>query len=105
MFARVIIAAVGAIVVTGSLLLVMDSMTLLFENESGERFFRITDILEKPEPGRPIRPLPGARQPDGPESENEELNASVPLELPVPEEAEPLSIPAPEIDPQNISPD
>lgn len=105
MIARVVIAAVGAIAITGSLLLVMDSMTSLFEGERGERFFRITDILEKPDPGRPTRPLPGARQPDSPESESEDLNTTVPLELPAPADAEALSIPEPQIDAPNISPD
>jgi len=66
MIVRVVIAITGAIIVTSSLLLGMDSLTSLFENESGERYFRITDVLPKPEPGRPQRPAAAARQPQRP---------------------------------------
>ena len=63
MIARVVIAAVGAIVITAGLLLTMDHLISLFRDESGERFFRITDVLPKPDPGRPQRPAPASRQP------------------------------------------
>ena len=105
MIARVVIAFVGAIIVTGSLLLAMDSLTSLFNNERGERYFRISDILERPDPGRPERPRPAARQPEQQEFAITDLDTTVPIEVPAPEEAEALSVPAPEIDPPNISPD
>jgi len=104
MIARVVIAAAGALIVTGSLLLVMDSLTSLFENERGERFFRISDILERPERGRPERPRPAARQPNQPASEGVNLNSAIPIEVPEAAEAEALSVPAPEIDPPRIAP-
>jgi hypothetical protein len=82
MFARVAIAVVGAAVVTVALLLTMDSLVSLFEDERGERFFRITDVLEKPPPGRPERPRDARRQPDQPQSETTIENAAVPIEAP-----------------------
>jgi len=83
MIVRVVIAITGAIIVTSSLLLGMDSLTSLFENESGERYFRITDVLPKPEPGRPQRPAAAARQPQRPEPEF--LNPDTALPIVVPE--------------------
>ena len=63
MISRILIAAVGAIVITAGLLLTMDHLISLFREDSGERFFRITDVLPKPDPGRPERPAPASRQP------------------------------------------
>jgi len=82
MIARVAIAIAGAVVVTGALLLAMDSLTSLFENERGERYFRITDVLEKPPPGRPERPQAARRQPDQPEAAIESPDATLPVDPP-----------------------
>ncbi|HEY5665595.1 MAG TPA: hypothetical protein VIV64_02660 [Gammaproteobacteria bacterium] len=82
MIFRVLIAACGALIVTGGLLLTMDSLTSLFENRSGERYFRITDVLPKPEPGRPERPTAARRQPAGLETEAANPDTMLPIELP-----------------------
>jgi hypothetical protein len=82
MIARVAIAIAGAVVVTGALLLAMDTLTSLFENERGERYFRITDVLEKPPPGRPERPQAARRQPEQPEAAVDNPDASVPVDAP-----------------------
>ncbi|MGD8340706.1 MAG: hypothetical protein PVH89_07975 [Gammaproteobacteria bacterium] len=98
MILRVLIAAMGAIIVTGGLLLAMDSLTSLFENRSGERYFRITDILPKPEPGRPERPPAAARQPAGLATESANPETVLPVELPEIPEAVP-TLTEPEIIP------
>lgn len=82
MFARVAIAVAGALVVTGALLLTMDSLVSLFENERGERYFRIHDVLQKPEPGRPERPRAQRRPPDQPEAAVTSPDSAVPIETP-----------------------
>jgi len=97
MIFRVLIAAAGAIIVTGSLLLAMDSLTSLFENRSGERYFRITDVLPKPEPGRPERPRAAARQPARVEPEAAGQDNLVPIETPQIVEGQPATLAQPEI--------
>jgi hypothetical protein len=82
MFARVAIAIVGAVVVTGSLLLVMDSLTSLWQNERGERYFRITDVLQKPDPGRPERPQAATPPPDRPADDSSNPDGPVRIETP-----------------------
>jgi hypothetical protein len=82
MFSRIAIAALGALLVTGGLLLSMDALTSLFENRSGERFFRITDVLPRPDPGRPERPGAGQRAPDTGIEEDRDPNATLPIEAP-----------------------
>ena len=103
MILRVLIAACGALIVTGGLLLAMDSVTSLFENRSGERFFRITDVLPKPDPGRPERPAAARRQPPGLQTEAADTETVLPIELPeIPETAAPelsgpeLTLPEPQ---------
>lgn len=95
MIARVAIAIAGAVVVTGALLLTMDTLISLFEDERGERFFRITDVLEKPPPGRPDRPQPARRQPDQPEAETASPDASVPVESPADIDIPTVPVPSP----------
>jgi hypothetical protein len=99
MIARVFIAVVGAIVVTGCLLLAMESLTTLFENERGERYFRITDILPKPDPGRPERPQAARRPPNQPAPEVLTPDAAVPIEAPgaIELEAPPVATPGIEL--------
>ena len=97
MIFRVLIAAMGALVVTGGLLLAMDSLTSLFEDRSTERFYRITDVLPKPEPGRPERPAAAARQPAGVETEAANAETVLPIELPDIPAATAPGLPEPEI--------
>jgi len=84
MILRLLVALVGAAIVTTGLLLGMDAVTSLFREEDGERLYRITDILPRPAPGRPERPAPAQRQPDVPEAEAEVglPGESMPVELP-----------------------
>jgi hypothetical protein len=93
MFARVAIAVAGALVVTGALLLTMDSLISLFENERGERYFRIHDVLQKPEPGRPERPRAQRRPPDQPEAPITSPDSAVPIETP-----DEIDLPSPAIE-------
>ncbi|HUF71620.1 MAG TPA: hypothetical protein VMR74_01845 [Gammaproteobacteria bacterium] len=95
MITRLMVAAVGAIIVTAGLLLAMDAVTSLFRSQSGERYFRITDILPKLPPGRPERP--GAlRPPERVEPELTPAEPSLPIEVPagIDREAPPLESPA-----------
>lgn len=82
MIGRMLIAIAGALIITAGLLLAMDSVTSLFENRSGERYFRITDVLPRPDPGRPERPRPGSRAPASVELESSAPDTSVPIETP-----------------------
>jgi hypothetical protein len=82
MIARLVIAAAGAIIITATLLLGMDAVTALFRNEGGERYFRITDILPKPPPGRPERPEAQARPPSRIEPDIASPDAGVTIEAP-----------------------
>jgi hypothetical protein len=82
MILRVFIALIGAVVITSGLLLGMDAVTSLFREEDGSRYYRITDILPRPDPGRPERPQPAARQPDAPEAELSLPDAQLRLQLP-----------------------
>ena len=60
-----------------------------------ERFFRISDVLPKPDPGRPERPQAAARQPAGIDTEAADPEILLPIELPnAPAAASPeLSLP------------
>lgn len=98
MITRVATAIVGAVVVTGSLLLIMDSLTSLFENERVERYFRITDVLQKPEPGRPERPRAARPPPDGPQGNGANPDGQGQIETPDAGEIESPPIAAPAID-------
>lgn len=97
MIARIFIAIVGAVIVTGGLLLAMEGLTSLFEKDAGERYFRITDILDRPAPGRPERPRAGSLAPDQPAVEVATPSGLVPIEAPADVASETLSVPAPEI--------
>jgi len=63
MVLRLLTALVGALVITASLLLGMDSLTSVFRERDAARYFRITDILPRQDPGKPDRPAPVRRQP------------------------------------------
>jgi hypothetical protein len=88
MITRLLIAAVGAVIVTVGLLLAMDTVTSLFRSQSGERLFRITDILPKPPPGRPERPEV-FRPPERVESERRTPEPDLPIGVPPAVEREP----------------
>ncbi len=98
MIVRVAIAFAGAIIVTSSLLLGMDTLTSLFDNESGERYFRITDVLPKPEPGRPQRPEAAARQPQRPEQEFVNPDTALPIVVPAAIDTQLPAVRRPEIE-------
>ena len=83
MFARMVIAVVGAVVVTTCLLLIMDSATSAFRDRNLERFFRITDILPRPDPGRPVRPEGLGRQPAVPRPDSGASDVRIDIEAPV----------------------
>ena len=56
MFLRLFIACLGAITITGFILLSMSEVTSVFTRNRPDRVFLITDILPAPERGRPARP-------------------------------------------------
>jgi hypothetical protein len=62
MIIRVLIALVGAGVITAAMLLGMSEFTSMFRERSGERYFLITDILTRRDSGRLPRP-PAAELP------------------------------------------
>jgi hypothetical protein len=102
MILRVFVALLGAIVVTGSLLLGMDALTSMFRERDGQRYFRITDILPRPEPGRPERPAPAARQPSAPETET--VLPQNPLTIDLPTDFDPARGPEPDITAPALAP-
>lgn len=98
MIGRVLIAAVGALIVTAGLLLSMDAVTSLFRSQNGERFYRITDVLPKPERGRPERPAPARRQPEFERETFTGTDQEVPIEVPEALEPQPSTLPLPAIE-------
>lgn len=82
MILRVFLALIGAIVITSTLLLGMDTLTSMFRERDGQRYYRITDILPRPAPGRPERPLPPPRRPDAPLAEVELPASGLPADAP-----------------------
>lgn len=88
MIFRVFVALIGAMVITGGLLLGMDKVTSIFRDQSRERYYRITDVLPTPERGRPDRPEAVRRQPGlsdpGIEVPDDEIGLSVPEALALP---------------------
>lgn len=80
MIYRVLIALLGAVVITSGLLLGMDAVTSMFRDRDDSRYYRITDILPRRVPGRPERPAPGQRQPDIPAAELSLPDAQITLE-------------------------
>lgn len=100
MIVRVFIALIGAAIVTTGLLLGMDYLTSLFRERTGERVFRITDVLPRAEPGRPERPPPRELEPDVPTSPTELPSADIAPEPPrAPASPPSTTIPAPAIEP------
>lgn len=65
MILRLLIAIIGAGLVTVTMLYGMSEFTAMFRQRGTDKFFLITDILPRPDPGRPARPpaaaLPPAR--------------------------------------------
>lgn len=102
MIFRVVIALVGAAAITATLLLAMHSVTSVFRESDGTKYFRISDVLTRPDSGRPERPPPVARQPELPESEAELPDSRLPVE-PAPsfdfEEDRPAGVLDPELAP------
>jgi hypothetical protein len=82
MIGRLFIALVGALVVTSFLLFAMDAVTSVFRERDSHRYYRITDILPKPDPGRPVRPEPVSRPPALPGRELTRPAAGLGIETP-----------------------
>lgn len=101
MIKRLFIAAIGAIVVTTGLLLAMDGVTSLFRRESGERYFRINDILPKPPPGRPERPR-AIRPPERVEAEVSGPEVRLPIEAPATTGSETPPLEDPRLEPPEL---
>jgi hypothetical protein len=101
MITRLLVAAVGAIIITVGLLLAMDAVTSLFRVQSGERYFRITDILPKLPPGRPERPQ-ALRPPERVEPELTAPEPSLPIETPVGIDREAPPVESPPIEPPEL---
>jgi hypothetical protein len=64
MIARLFIAIVGAAVITAAILLGMSGFATAYKNRGGDKLYLITNILPRPERGRPERP-PDAALPPG----------------------------------------
>ena len=67
MIARILVAMVGAVVITSTLLLGMDAITSIFRERDTARYYRISDVQLR-QPGRPDRPEPVPQQPEVPEA-------------------------------------
>jgi len=63
MFLRLLIAITGAGLITATMLFGMSEFTAMFRQRGTDKFFLITDILPRPDPGRPVRPPPAALPP------------------------------------------
>ena len=63
MFLRVLIAIIGAAIITVTMLLSMSEFSRMFRERDGERFFLINDMVPRPERGRPERPPAAALPP------------------------------------------
>jgi len=99
MIARLSIAIAGAIVITVALLLAMRTFTTLFRDDSGERYFRITDILPKPPPGRPERPQARSRSPERFDPGIENPDATLSIQAPTVPGADRPALEEPAIEP------
>lgn len=82
MIARILIAVVGALVITSVLFLGMDAVTSLFRERDVGRYFRVNDVTLKDRSGLPDRPRPVPRQPDVPQATRELPSDRVPVDNP-----------------------
>ncbi len=75
MFLRYVIAVLGALAITVSLLLFMNDMTQRYVTKDPIRYFRIMDVIYKPDRGRQrVQPPADPRlAPDVPELEHDPL--------------------------------
>jgi hypothetical protein len=69
MIVRMLIAIVGALVITTGLLLSMDAVTSAFRERSTTKMYRISDVVRRDRSGRPDRPEPPTRLPALPATE------------------------------------
>lgn len=78
-YLRFLLAAAGAIIITGSMLILMAQFSAMFSQRSGDKIFMIDDILPAPERGRPVRPPAAALPPrrETPDIRREEAAISV----------------------------
>jgi len=63
MISRMLIAIVGALVITTGLLLGMDAVTSVFRERSTTKMYRISDVVRRDRSGRPDMPEPPTRLP------------------------------------------
>jgi hypothetical protein len=74
MIVRIVIALVGALAVTCALLLGMDAVTTVFRQEqSGQRMYRISDVIRRDRSGRQDMPDPPTRLPDLPDTDTDQI--------------------------------
>ncbi len=94
MFSRVLLAVLGAVVITIGLLLLMDDVTSRYLLRDPTSYFRITDYIPAPDRGRQLPDIPVVPEtaPQRPEAEYPEDEEQPGGELPpweLPEEASP----------------
>lgn len=56
MYTRLVVASAGAALITAAILLGMSEVAQRIRQRDPTRFFQITDIIPRPERGRPTRP-------------------------------------------------
>ena len=62
MFVRFLVAAIGGILITATILIGMSQFAAMFRERGGDQFFLI-DIISAPDRGRPDRPGPAVVSP------------------------------------------
>ena len=71
MASRLLIALLGALVITTTLLLGMDYVTTILREHSGPRMYRISDVIMRDRSGRPDMPEPPTPLPALPDTSRE----------------------------------
>lgn len=82
MILRLLVAIVGASIITVTMLYGMSEFAAMFRHRNGDKLFLVTDILPRPDPGRPVRPPAAALPPARTEVEYRPGNVGVPLDAP-----------------------
>jgi hypothetical protein len=97
MVLRVVIALVGAVVITAGLLLGMDAVTSVVREVDYHRYYRISDVFARPADRKPDRPEARERPPELPAAADQapqNTNSAAPtIEPSAPEPAPGLTIP------------
>jgi hypothetical protein len=82
MVRRLFVALVGAVVITGGMLLGMSGIVDAFRNRDPTRYFSITNIISRPAQGRRERPGDIVRAPERRTPAYEGEASDIPLETP-----------------------